>query len=259
MSFSYNSIFNIPERSVLEKKLTKAFFLKNFDLSVVEKKLLNNSIMNMDWLASIKPTIANIPIVKNDNYTYEEIQIIVCTVVDNQLDELATKCIVLLQKYIPYQMILIVEDDSNFVINACDKRINLNDTSKRIIDSYSTTTALSKLYKNEIITSFFSALDFSSLDKTNIETTYKSYIQAIVQFQTASITGSFNKRSHSRTEDDMILLATIETIEKEIVRLSNQIKKETQLNNRVSLNIEIQNQRKKIQNIKTKISINEHK
>ena len=44
------------------------------------------------------------------------------------------------------------------------------------------------------------------LDKTNLETTYKSYIQAIVQFQTASITGSFNKRSHSRTEEDIINL-----------------------------------------------------
>jgi hypothetical protein len=253
MSFSYNTIFNIPERSILDKKLTKAFFLKNFDLSVIEKKLLNNSILNMDWLASIKPTIANIPAVKNDNYVYEEIQIIVCTVVDNQLDELANKCIALLQKYIPYQMIVIVEEDNNFVINACDKRINLNDTSKRIIDNYNTTTALSKLYKNEITTSFFEVLDFSSLDKTDMETTYKSYIQAIVQFQTASITGAFNKRSHSRTEEDMILLATIETIEKEVVRLSNQIKKETQLNNRVSLNIEIQNQRKKIENIKNKL------
>ena len=86
-----------------------------------------------------------------------------------------------------------------------------------------------------------------------METTYKSYIQAIVQFQTASITGSFNKRSHSRTEDDMMLLANIETIEKEIVRLSNQIKKETQLNNRVSLNIEIQNQRKEIEKVKNKL------
>lgn len=253
MSFSFNKIFNIPERSILDKKLTKAFFLKNFDLSVVEKKLLNNSIQSMDWLASIKPTIANIATVVNSNYAYEEIQIFVCTVGDNQLNELADKCIVLMQKYIPYQMIVIVEDETNFVINATDKRINLSDTSKRTIESYSTTTALSKLYKNEITTAFFEALDFSKLDKTNMETTYKSYIQAIVQFQTASITGSFNIRSHRRTEEDMRLLASIETIEKEIVRLSNQIKKETQLNNRVSLNIEIQNQRKEIENIKNKL------
>jgi hypothetical protein len=253
MSFSYNSIFNIPERSILDKKLTKAFFLKNFDLSVLEKKLLNNSIQSMDWLASIKPTIANIATVVNSNYAYEEIQIFVCTVADNQLNELADKCIILMQKYIPYQMIVIVEDETHFVINASDKRINLNDISKRTIESYSTTTALSKLYKNEITTSFFETLDFSKLDKTNMETTYKSYIQAIVQFQTASITGSFNKRSHSRTKEDMLLLASIETIEKEIVRLSNQIKKETQVNNRVSLNIEIQNQRKEIENIKNKL------
>jgi hypothetical protein len=233
MSFLYNNIFNIPERSILDKKLTKAFFLKNFDLSATEKKLLNNSIQSMDWMASIKPTIANILAVKNDDYIYEEIQIIVCTITDNKLNELAEKCIVLLQKYIPYQMIVIVEDTTQFVIN--------------------TTTILSKLYKNEIISSFYSALDFSALDKTNMETTYKSYIQAIVQFQTASITGSFIKQSHSRTEDDMMLLANIETIEKEVVRLSNQIKKETQLNNRVSLNIEIQNQRKEIEKIKNKL------
>lgn len=253
MSFSYNSIFNIPERSILDKKLTKAFFLKNFDLSVVEKKLLNNSIQSMDWLASIKPTIANIATVVNSNYAYEEIQIFVCTVGDNQLNELSDKCIVLMQKYIPYQMIVIVEDETHFVINATDKRINLSDISKRTIQSYSTTTSLSKLYKNEITTSFFEALDFSKLDKTNMETTYKSYIQAIVQFQTSSITGSFNKRSHSRTEEDMLLLASIETIEKEIVRLSNHIKKKTQLNNKVSLNIEIQKQRKEIENIKNKL------
>lgn len=253
MSFLYNNIFNIPERSILDKKLTKAFFLKNFDLSATEKRLLNNSIQSMDWMASIKPTTANIPAVKNDNYAYEEIQIIVCTIIDNKLNELADKCIVLLQKYIPYQMIVIVEDATHFVINTCDKRINLNDSSKRTIENYNTTTILSKLYKNEIINSFFDALNFSLLDKTNMETTYKSYLQTIVQFQTASITGSFNKRSHSRTEDDMMLLANIETIEKEVVRLSNQIKKETQLNNRVSLNIEIQNQRKEIEKIKNKL------
>jgi hypothetical protein len=254
MSFLYNNIFNIPERSILDKKLTKAFFLKNFELSATEKKLLNNSIQGMDWMASIKPTTANIPAVKNDTYAYEEIQIIICTTTDNKLNELADKCIVLLQKYIPYQMIVIVEDATHFVINACDKRINLNDSSKRTIENYSTTTILTKLYKNEIVNHFYAALDFSVLDKTNMETTYKSYIQTIVQFQTASITGSFNKRSHSRTENDMMLLAHIETIEKEVIRLTNQLKKETQMSSKVSLNIEIQKQRNEIENIKNKLS-----
>ena len=44
MSFNYNQILNIPERCLLNKRLTKAFFLKNFDLSGTEKKLLNSII-----------------------------------------------------------------------------------------------------------------------------------------------------------------------------------------------------------------------
>ena len=253
MAFLYNNIFQIPERCVLDKKLTKAFFLKNFDLSVVEKKLLNNSIQSMDWLASIKPSSANISTVVNSHYAYEEIQLFVCTVADNLLNELADKCIQLFQKYIPYQMLVIVEDSSHFVLNASDKRINLNDANKRTIESYSTTTPLSKLYVNAISTSFYEALHFSALDKTNLETTYKSYIQAIVQFQTASITGSFYKRNHIRTEEDMKLLNAIDVKEKEILRLSNLIKTATQMKSKVSLNMEIQMQRKEIEEIKNKL------
>jgi hypothetical protein len=44
------------------------------------------------------------------------------------------------------------------------------------------------------------------------------------------------------------------TIEKEVIRLTNQLKKETQMSSKVSLNIEIQKQRNEIENIKNKLS-----
>ncbi len=253
MAFSFNDILNIPERSILNKKLTKAFFLKNFELSAIEKKLLNNTIQSMDWLACIKPFNANIPAVKNNEYVYEEIQIMTCTVSGNQLNEVADKCIMLFQKFIPYQIVVLVEDEFSFVVNTCDKRINLNDNLKRTVEKYITTPIISKLYKNEGYSLFFEVLNFSNLDKSNMETTYKGYIQAVVQFQASLITGSFNKRPQSRTEEDMVLLSNIDSIEKEVKRLTNQIKKETQLNKKVPLNIEIQNYRTEIENIKNKL------
>ena len=253
MAFSYNAIFNIPQRSLLERKLTKAFFLKHFDLSAGEKKILN-AIANMDWMASIKPSNANIPVIKNNEYIFEEIQVIICTLGGHNLNAFGEKCAVLLQKYIPYQILLIVEDEASFIVNACNKRINLSDTSKRIIEKHITTTAISKLYKNDLSALFFESLNFGKLDKTNLETTYKSYINAIVQFQTANVTGSYNQRSLKRTEQDMKSLMEIENLEKEIVRLSNQIKKETQLNNKVALNIDIQKQRTAIETIKSQLT-----
>lgn len=254
--FDYNSILNIPERLLVNKRITKAFFSKNFELKASEKKVLNQVITNMEWLASIKPSTANVPAIKNNTWVYEEIQVMTCST--QHLENNLQSCIELFQKYIPYQILLIVEDQNEFALNICDKRVNQNDKTKRTIDSYLTTKRISKLYKNKVTSAFFSALDYNQIDKSNLETLYKSYNRAIVQYQTANLTGSYTIRTQQRTDEDMQMLLKIEEIEKEIKRLSSQLKKATQLNDKVSLNVKIQNKRKEIKQIKNKLTQNEH-
>jgi hypothetical protein len=254
MNTLYQKILNLPEHLRLNKRLTKAFFLKNFALSSAEKKLLNNQIQQMEWLASIKSSNANIPAIRNTQYIYKEIQIMTVTVPNNELLTFGKKSIELLQKYIPYQMLVIVEDDNGFLVNACDKRINLNDNTKRTIEAYLTTVEIPKLYRKLTTTDFFNALDFSTLDKTNMETTYQSYLNAIIQYQAAEVTGTFQKRTQKRTETDMANLLSIEQIEKEIISLASQIQKATQVNEKVALNIKIQQNRKEIETLKDKLT-----
>ena len=67
----------------------------------------------MDWLASIKPANSNIPEYKDENYVFEEVQFMLCTLNENTLSINSDKCISLFQKYIPYQIVLIVEDNSD--------------------------------------------------------------------------------------------------------------------------------------------------
>jgi hypothetical protein len=254
MAFAYNHILNIPERCLLYKKLTKAFFLKNFDLSVAEKKCLNTTIQSMEWLASIKPATANIAAIKNADIAYEEIQVIICTLPLNSLEAMADKCSTLIQKYIPYPILLILEDEENFIINNASKRINQVDVTKRTIEVTMSTSIISKLYKTAPSAAFFDALNFAELDKTNLQTTYQSYVQAIVQYQASNITGVFLKRLKSRTATDMLLLQQIDIAEKELLALSNMLKKQTQLNNKVSLNIDMQHKKKQIEQLKKELS-----
>ena len=246
MAYPYNQIFNFPERILLNKRITKAFFLKNFTLTATEKKLLNNIIKNITWIASIKPSNANIPVVVNDQYKYEEIQIIKCVVPENQLKNSVKTCAEFIQKHIPYQILVVVEDEFEFIINACDKRINQSDTSKRTIEEYFFTPVISKLYVNEVAKSFFSSLDFSNLDKTSLETTYTGYINAIIQYKSALITGVFTQKDRSRTEEDKISIQAIEKLEHDIKVLKNQLKSEKRLNHKVDINISIQNKRREI-------------
>ena len=212
----------------------------------------------MDWLSSIKPSNSNIPEYRDENYVFEEIQFMLCTLNENTLSENSDKCISLFQKYIPYQIVLIVEDDHGFVLNTCDKRINLNDKSKRTIERQISTPVISKLYKNEITSSFLDSLDFINQDKISLQRLYKGYINSIIQLQSSIVTGSFSNRTGTRTEEDLKLLESMNTIEKEVIRLTNQLKKETQMSSKVSLNIEIQKKRNEIDKIKIKLSTNEY-
>lgn len=254
MSLSYVNILNLPERSILQKKLTKAFFLKNFELSASEKKVLNGSVVQMEWLASLKPSNCNVPAFINDVVTYEEVQIMICNVGHEKLDEVATTCFQLFQKHIPYNMLVIVENETEFRMNACEKRINQNDKSKRTIENQYNTGTISKLYKNEVSQLFFEALDFAKLDKTNLELVFKGYCNAIVQFNSASVTGVFKARNTNRTQEDLLMLNQIDDLEKEITKLTNQLKAEKQQNQKVTLNIAIHQKRKQIEDIKIKLS-----
>ncbi len=254
MSLSYKNILNLPDRVLLEKKLTKAFFLKNFELSASEKKVLNSSIAQMEWLASIKPNNSNIQSVINEQFAFEEVQIMVCTIGNEKLDAVANTCIQLFQKYIPYQMLVIVENDQEFIVNTCEKRINQNDKTKRTIENYYSTKVLSKLYKDDNTDAFLKSIDFAVLDKTNLDTFYQSYINSVIQLNSASVTGVFQKRTNTRTKEDLELLNKMEELEKEVSKLANQVKAEKQQNQKVTLNIAIHQKRKQIESIKNQLS-----
>jgi len=248
----FNSIFNLPQASIIDKKMPKLVLSKNFPLSASEKKLLT-FIDAIRVIAILKPSNSNIIAVKTDAYDYPEIHLMSITLSGNVLREYADRCLSLVQKYLPLQIVLIVEDNHEFIINVCDKRINQVEKNKRTIEKSYTTSILSKLYKNEITTEFFKTISFEKLHKTDLQTTYNSYIQAFVNFKTANITGSYRVRTKTRTQEDMVLLAQIEEIEKEIISLKNKIKKEKQLNRKVALNIEIKQRKIKIEQIKAKL------
>lgn len=252
-----NSILQLPRRCLLNKKITKAFFKRNFELTTKEKALLDDVTMitSVEWLASISPASANINLYNDDNFLYEEVQVITVNSEATNFEKSCFNIIEFIQKYIPYPILLIVYSDKGFIINTCDKKINHNDNSLRIIDKRYTTELINEAAPTEQQQTFLNSLSFAVLDKTNLKTFYDSYSQRIVGLQTAMIKGSFIPRTQSRTANDMENLERIEILEKEIAALQNQAKKETQLNKRIEMNTQLHNKRIQIQELKQLISL----
>jgi hypothetical protein len=256
MSSEIIRILQLPEKCLVNKKITKAFFKRNFDMTRTERNLLDdaNSVISIDWIASISQSNANVSAWQDAESTFEEIEVIAVTTNTDNLNKQATPIIDLIQKYIPYHLLLVVTDGAKTVWNVTYKRINQNDNNKRTVDKKFTSELIDLNGDNAIHKAFIESLNFSKLVSTDLKVLYDSYIQCFVGLNTAPIIGAFETRPTERTKEDVELLVRINQLEKEITTLSNSAQKETQLNKRIELNTKLQHRRKQIEQLKNTIT-----
>jgi hypothetical protein len=252
-----NTILQFPERCLLNKKITKAFFKRNFELTISEKTLLDDAsaVIGLEWLASIGPVNANVKSYQDAQYSYEEIQVITVQSSIDNFDRNYSKIAELVQKYIPYQILLCIWNSNVFMLNTSDKRVNQNDNNRKTIESSFSTEVINLSTITKAQQSFIESLSFSGLDKTNLKTMYDAYTQRIIALQTAELSGQYTPRTQSRTQTDIENLEKIELLQKEILALQNHAKKETQLNQQVALNTQVQQKRKQIEQLKELLTV----
>lgn len=241
-----NTILQIPERSLVNKKITKAFFKRNFDLTITEKALLDDAAIfqSIEWLACISPSNSNINAYKDEHSIFEEVQIIAVHTSDVDFEKNQQRITDLVQKYIPYPILLCIISSQLIVINACDKKINQNDSAKRAVEKKYSSDAIQLHHPTEQHKGFLQSLAFDELDKTSLKTCYESYIRQIIALQAATVTGVFTVGTRESTQRRVELLEKIDSLQKEIQLLQNQAINESQLNKRVVLNTRLQEKRK---------------
>jgi hypothetical protein len=243
-----NQILQLPEKCLVNKKITKAFFKRNFDLTLTERKLIESSniINQIDWVASVKPQNSNIPPFVDQLSTYEEIQVITVKIGEEEFDKVYVGVIEFIQKQIPYHILLAVYSQSKSVWNTTAKKINLKDSTKRTIERPLTTEIIQADHLNKQQRAFYQQCSFENTDKHDLSTFYHSFESNITSLQASAITGEFKTRAIERAITDVPMLEEIKRLENEILNLQIQAKKETQLNAQVQLNSEVQNRRNKI-------------
>lgn len=251
------NILQLPESCIVNTKLTKAFFKRNFDLTLSERKLLDDFsiVVTLDLIASIKTTNSNISSYSDDLMQYVEILVIAVQTSNEEFEKSKIKIAELIQKYIPYPILLCVYSDNAFILNTCDKRINRNEANKRTVEKsyYSENIELNSTNEKQI--AFLNSLLFTGLEKQNLKTLYDNYTSRIIALKAATeISGDFQIRKNEQSKQDVLLLEEITLLQSEIVSLQNQIKKETQLNIQIDINNRIQQKRKQITELQHKIT-----
>jgi len=218
---------NIPDSCFVGSTIYKKLFYENAHLSSSDKSLFTDTINKVVWLYCLKPETINIPAYKDEVREYPEIEVI--EVILNKeygLNRIAE----IIMRTIPYPMLLIFKLEDKIRFYMAHQRTNQSDSSKNTIEEFISTDWLS----ND--SDLFAKLDIKQMRFTNFYTLYSDIVDAISIYNLSAIMPTDDTVTGAKARE---LSAKIEDIEQRIANLRSKLKKESQFNRKMELNIEI--------------------
>jgi hypothetical protein len=218
---------NIPDSCFIGSTIYKKLFYENANLSTSDKSLFTDTINKVVWLYCLKPETINIPAYKDEVRDYPEIEVIeVLLHKEYKLNRIAE----IIMRTIPYPMLLIfkLEDKRQFYV--AHQRTNQSDSSKNTIEEFIATDWL------ESDSVLFDKLDIKQMRFINFYTLYSDIVDAISIYRLSTIMPTDDRITGAEARE---LSAKIEEIEGQINSLRAKLKKESQFNRKMELNIEI--------------------
>ncbi|WOT05020.1 DUF4391 domain-containing protein [Shewanella youngdeokensis] len=197
----------------------------------------------------------------------------------------------LLHTLIPYPVILLLELGEELAISLADKRINQADKSKLVIEHIYNSDWLSSTGLTENENNFLNDFSLKNISSLNYFELYQGFISMLIGLETSKISGRYLFKNNSgnnlsteqndseaesqeellqydtfskpkvsasfsekTNEDKTALLKELESLEADLSSIRNKIKKETQMNTKMRLNVEARKIKQAITAIKTQLA-----
>ena len=249
VDFFYSKL-NLPQAAYLGARIYKKQLLENADLTITDRKWVNDDIESLEWRYTLKPATINVAKYEDADREYLEIALLHIKIKsDTHVKRLGE----VIQRSIPYPLVVVFECDNRININLADKRVNRADASKLKVEQFFDSDWL--FSGSEIELAFLEKLNATSYSHQDLFTYYQELMRRVVALQTAKFTGKFSLTVNA--EADKLRqenLQALKQLELQLVSLKAQVKNETQFNRKLEGNVQIKQVKQQIQQITTKLS-----
>ena len=218
---------NISDSCFIGNTIYKKLFYENADLASGDKSLFTDAINKITWVYCLKPETINIPPFKDQVRDYPEIEVIE---VDVNKDYKLKRIAEIIMRTIPYPMLLIFKWEDKKQLYVAHQRVSQSDSSKNTIEEFISTDWL---HNNSAL---FAKLDVKQMRFTNFFALYSDIVDAISIYKVSDVIADNTSITGAEAR---ALSAQIEDIEGQITSLRAKLKKESQFNRKMELNIEI--------------------
>ena len=230
----------LPDGCRVDQRVPKKLLLENGAPTAADRRLVNDGIEEIQWVAALKPNTIGVAEYRDDLREYVEIAVLTVTLraTDNKPAKVA-RITELVHRAVPYPVLLLLKSGQSVALSLAHKRWAQNEAGKIVLDGGVVSIALPDDAPSEAALSAFTrALALTSHPQTTLFGLYQGWIDSVQALLAARLTGSFKiAASPEQAAARRQALLECERLELEATRLRTQAAKEKQLARQVELNL----------------------
>jgi hypothetical protein len=230
------SALALPASCRVDQRVPKKMLVENGAPASADKRLINDAIKEIHWLAVLKPNTVGVAEYRDDVREYLEIAVLVVTLHDEMMPAKRSRLIELIHRAVPYPVLLLLDEGQKLTLSLAHKRWAQNEAGKVVLEGDVVTIVLDSDLTMEH--PFARALALARQPQTNLLALYQSWLDCLTAWQVAKVTGRFTlsdtpAKAAARRET----LRICQRLEQEGARLRALAVKEKQMAKQVKLNL----------------------
>jgi hypothetical protein len=231
---------DLPAGSRVNQRVPKKLLLESGAPTAADKRLINDGIEELMWLAALKATTIGVPEYRDDVREYLEIAVLRLNL---RAAAKAARLVELVHRAVPYPLLLLTEHtdhDARPGLSAAHKRWSQGEAGKTVLEGDVVAAEWDTVRDAERWPTFFDALALGKQPGATLHALYQGWIDTLLALQAARVTGVFavaangEHAAHRREA-----LQQHVRLDAEIARLRATAAKEKQISRRVELNLEL--------------------
>ena len=222
----------IPEACRLDKRLTKKQFYELAKMNTAQQKRFSSQVESITWTHTLKKSTINIPPFVSEEVEYIEIAFVHVALHEKNGYRKVSEVI----QRIPYPVVLFMSCGAELCVNVASKRINQADVSKLTTAEYLYSEWIDLHHPTDAQKAFLESLKINALSFESFYRFYADISSRIVALEAAVMGAEFSTADTSQKKP---ILDKINKLNEQIVSLRNVIKKESQFNAKVRLNMQV--------------------
>jgi hypothetical protein len=243
---NFTDELNFPKECKVDRVIPKKdFYEAGFNTS--DKNIFTNNVKQIKWLYYLKEDNIQIPPYNDEEKDYTELEVLTLTLKkDNKIERICE----LIHRFIPYPILLIIMYHEKTMLSVAHKRNSQIDEEAVTLTDKRYTDWIEDETPTEFALKLIDNLKFENLNKQNIYTLYTDIVNKIIQYNGSRYAG----------EELSIPVEKIKEINNQIISLNRkieiikyEIKKETQFNKKLEMNMKIKDMKNEIEKLEKEL------